>query len=421
MGKNLLIIGNGFDLAQGLPTSYRDFMEFAEAFKYIYTLTNNVGVEEYEGKLLYFDNNKNENYGHIKEQLLKLMALRKIEIDKDDHWKNIFTLSDISPLLDRMNKDLNDNIWFGYFEEIMTINIDDQKFRFGSYSSGNSIPGSRWVDFEKEILYIIRWLDSQGLKDDDNVNDINVDHMTVRTEIFKHSVENNTVNEMESTTTIAEFVNVLYNHLRDFVEALEIYLGYFVAKLPCDKDNSGIDVKPDYILSFNYTRNIEKFFPESDICFVHGKCREESNYDRCESNLVLGINEYLPDNIKDATNVYAIFKKFIQRIRYNNETKYYKWANEMEKITHDISDVWVYGHSLDNTDKDILERFLKPDYTRVHIFTRKEDPAEAGRLAKNLISIMSEKIMVEKSSADPKCLEFITLPAPVTGHTQMTR
>lgn len=35
MGKNLLIIGNGFDLAQGLPTSYRDFMEFAEAFRYI--------------------------------------------------------------------------------------------------------------------------------------------------------------------------------------------------------------------------------------------------------------------------------------------------------------------------------------------------------------------------------------------------
>ena len=422
MGKNLLIIGNGFDLAQGLPTSYRDFMEFAEAFRYIYTLDNNARVEEYEGKLRYFDNKENGNYGQIKEQLLTLMASRKAGKAIDGHWNSGCTLSDISSLLDRMNVDLNDNIWFGYFEELMTIQKDSQKFRFGSYSSGNSIPGERWVDFEKEILYIIRWLDSQGLKDDDNVSDISIDQMTLRTEIFKRSVEKNTINELEADTLIAEFVNVLYKHLRNFTEALEIYLGYFVARLSCDKDGPGIGVMPDYILSFNYTRNIEKFFTGVEICYVHGKCRAESDYDRRESDLVLGINEYLPDDKKDTVNVYAIFKKFIQRIRNNNDTTYYKWALAMKDLyenKHEVSDVWVYGHSLDVTDGDILERFLKPEYTSVHIFTREKEPTEAGRLAKNLISIMSEDVMIEKSSSDSKRLKFITLPLTVTEQTQM--
>jgi len=155
---------------------------------------------------------------------------------------------------------------------------------------------------------------------------------------------------------------------------------------------------------------------------VHGKCRAESDYDRRESDLVLGINEYLPDDKKDTVNVYAIFKKFIQRIRNNNDTTYYKWALEMKDLyenKHEVSDVWVYGHSLDVTDGDILEQFLKPEYTSVHIFTRKKEPTEAGRLAKNLISIMSEDVMIEKSSSDSKRLKFITLPLTVTDQTQM--
>lgn len=35
--KKILIIGNGFDLAHGLPTRYSDFLEFAKRLMYIYT------------------------------------------------------------------------------------------------------------------------------------------------------------------------------------------------------------------------------------------------------------------------------------------------------------------------------------------------------------------------------------------------
>ena len=34
---NILVIGNGFDLAHGLPTGYPDFLEFCKRARRIYT------------------------------------------------------------------------------------------------------------------------------------------------------------------------------------------------------------------------------------------------------------------------------------------------------------------------------------------------------------------------------------------------
>ena len=32
---NILVIGNGFDLAHGLPTKYRDFLKFVEVIRQV--------------------------------------------------------------------------------------------------------------------------------------------------------------------------------------------------------------------------------------------------------------------------------------------------------------------------------------------------------------------------------------------------
>lgn len=36
IGMNVLVIGNGFDLAHGLPTRYMDFLEFIEKYEEYY-------------------------------------------------------------------------------------------------------------------------------------------------------------------------------------------------------------------------------------------------------------------------------------------------------------------------------------------------------------------------------------------------
>lgn len=45
-GKTILILGNGFDLAHGLPTRYSDFLEFCKRVKTIWTYETHPNIEE---------------------------------------------------------------------------------------------------------------------------------------------------------------------------------------------------------------------------------------------------------------------------------------------------------------------------------------------------------------------------------------
>lgn len=45
---NILIIGNGFDLAHGLPTKYGDFLDFCQKARRIYTYREDASLNEYK-------------------------------------------------------------------------------------------------------------------------------------------------------------------------------------------------------------------------------------------------------------------------------------------------------------------------------------------------------------------------------------
>lgn len=46
MSKKILIIGNGFDLAHGLPTNYSDFLAFSHEFMKLYEVDSEKSDEE---------------------------------------------------------------------------------------------------------------------------------------------------------------------------------------------------------------------------------------------------------------------------------------------------------------------------------------------------------------------------------------
>lgn len=70
---NILVIGNGFDLAHGLPTKYGDFLEFCERVKRIYDFSDDVSLSDYKSK--YIANWKMNDY--IKNALLDAFENRK--------------------------------------------------------------------------------------------------------------------------------------------------------------------------------------------------------------------------------------------------------------------------------------------------------------------------------------------------------
>lgn len=421
MGKNLLIIGNGFDLANNLPTKYGQFMDFAQCFMAIFSDEFKRDEYVYFWRIEIFDR---INGNHIDEsQFLNknIEELIKQYYEKQRHIDGKEFSEEEKLIVDNLRKCLDNNIIYDYF----------CKIRY-------KIPGDNWIDFESEISFLIRWLDVTDVKLTDPFSKIDFDKINQKLkepdklnidEVGKIRQFGTLANEYKWHSEsrhylLGEFIENLYDDLRRLTVAIEIYLSEFVEK------NSGIQTndvesirslapKPDMVLSFNYTDTYQKYYDSNaEVCYVHGKCRDK-DYDTENSNLVLGIDEYLPADRRDDDNRYAIFKKFIQRIRNHNESSYFKWQEEMEQnykkfyrmfnsepVIDNVSslpdeafsDVWVFGHSLDITDRDILARFLKPDYTRVHIFA--QNKLDEGRLATRLVRIMTEDIMIQKSGAD---------------------
>ena len=110
---NIIVIGNGFDIAHNLPTKYTDFLEFVKVIRYIL-------------------NTKDTNYtdwGKINPQI------KKIIIDNTGNIRyNLFTQEKIWKNL------LDNNFWIEYFLQ-------------------NDMHGKEnWIDFESEISDVIQSL-----------------------------------------------------------------------------------------------------------------------------------------------------------------------------------------------------------------------------------------------------------------------
>lgn len=139
MGERILILGNGFDLAHGLPTAYSDFLEFSKCVIGIYDYEYAVDFGAY--KKNYIDEwicDDNSNVRKIKDDLTELFKSR-VMIDEDSQEQK--SCIRVTPRLDRIYNCLIDNLWYKYI--------------WGLYND-NLMRGENWIDFEAEISYIIQ-------------------------------------------------------------------------------------------------------------------------------------------------------------------------------------------------------------------------------------------------------------------------
>ena len=134
-----------------------------------------------------------------------------------------------------------------------------------------------------------------------------------------------------------------------------------------------LNILPGAILCFNYTHTYTKLYSDTPyIHFIHG----ETHTDATPNNMVLGIDEYYHSPEKDSHTNYNIYKKFTQRILKETGFLYNNWIHQINSSTLEaqqystfpdtasdfLHHVYIFGHSLDVTDKDIIKNFIcKPD------------------------------------------------------------
>ena len=355
---NILIIGNGFDLAHGLPTTYKDFLEFTDKFEE-YRLRDEEGDE-----------------------------LRQEGNGSSDYFFNLFsnkTNKNVRNLIQELRTMIQNNVWIKYFKNLCESRKEQGK--------------DGWIDFESEISQIIQTLDSAGHTIAEQVAQ---GHENGKMTQYQYGILRPVIGQKWSSDqcdsiyfenrAICYKKKLLLKDLNKLIRCLEIYLSDYVSDLRVDKLLPDIKELPfiNKVLSFNYTSTYENYYREfpCEIDHTHGKAEIENTIDT--NNMVLGIDEYLKEDEKNENIEYIEFKKYFQRIYKETGSLYKLWLNKMEEqeqikeITSVRQDndgsvsyveeyatchkVFFFGHSLDVTDRDIIREFILADRVQTTIF-----------------------------------------------------
>lgn len=365
---NILIVGNGFDLAHGLKTNYSDFLKIVYDFG--------------SPKCILADSSEKDSkhFCFTEENLLKTV-----------YRSDIF--------------------------KYMWSRLDENK---------------GWIDFENELHEIVegvcefpRYLVES--RTTQNGNNLRINYKLdskwaqrvspfMYTYIHHHIPVKNQVNRNIDKDGI---VLKISNQITEFIELFRRYLCWIDDNKVPEVENLGLfsRLRIDRFLSFNYTTtgpntywDTWKLEPEN-ICYVHGKVQADS-----QNHIVMGIGSDFYDTYKHAD--FLPFFKFYQCYKYKTDMSYLKWLpQEVQKKYYsnpgydvDYSDeekcnIYIYGHSLDPTDENILLPFFNygPENLEVKIYIYYLNGSSLLEMEKNLVKILGrEKFETYLRGENPK-------------------
>ena len=383
---NILVIGNGFDLAHGLPTKYGDFLEFAKVIRQIKNRKSIKDVDWGEINL------------KIKEQIT--------DKEMDEKLNPFFGYKRCKDLL-------NNNIWVDYF---LQCNMNQEE---------------NWIDFESEISNVIQTIDG-NMHESSSVCKLEDEFKELSNNFFNNKYR-------DSQMSYRGLRDVMYDDLDKLIRALELYLCAFVSNINNMKVSPDIEnICFDKVLSFNYTDTYKKIYKPKGLVeydYIHGKAEWTHSIDT--NNMVLGIGEYLPEERKDKDVDFIALKKYYQRIYKGTGCGYKEWLFELkeesksieaelrqqypiqipfDKFTDDTRhQLYIFGHSLDVTDKDILRDLILNDNVNTTIYYHKtyndkgkhdNGRKDLGAKIANLVKVIGQDELIRRTGGSTKTIEF---------------
>lgn len=372
----LLMIGNGFDLYHKLPTRYTDFLAFVQNWD---TFKSN------------YDTYKSTKDDSDRE---KIDASESIKVRLDENGKlTSETMIDFASYvshfkdsnIEYLDEQLKDNKWIKYF---IKINYNEEG----------------WIDFEKEIENVLLIIEDYYCNIHKIIGKVPRAVLKEKTilifdilgkKAYKtfYNFNGSVLSKMRYDSINfdshkRDFLELLKNELDILIECLYIYLSDFVSIIKCDIYSQQVkDLGNVFLLSFNYTNTYktiyEKYMMENHA--VHG--------DFMGGELVLGVSDDAFDNLGENKLDYIYFQKYFQRIQKRTGSFYKKWLELSDDKL--INEVYIMGHSLDKTDKTIIEEIFNAKYVeKIYIFFHNQWAYE--NLVIKLIEIFGRDFIIEK-------------------------
>lgn len=326
--REVLLIGNGFDLAHDLPTKYSDFLQiikapsdFLVAYNAYFSANNSLGNRLVASKWsYYFDGIRNPDNKEV-ECMVRI---------------------------------LEGNPWARYYAHC-----------------NSEIDG--WVDFEHEISPVIDLFSHL----DTIFSDIHPEGTgTCSTVVLEHFEERRLVKLWPRYFKLVKYIyddqrqyaaiadsyfdsdyGVLYKKIaadlwrdfQDFIIAFRIYIVEFVSRRDVLPKQIFCNMKITDIVSFNFTSTFSKYWSSANTYYVHGSVED--------NDMILGVNSV----VEDSRNIFKRFEKGFQRLERDYKSHY------MDIIDKGNYDLTIFGHSLDETDRSVLIPFLN-GASHIHVY-----------------------------------------------------
>lgn len=382
--NRLVIIGNGFDLAHGLPTSYNHFIDW-------YWRGVCEGLREQDK----FDSKYEDRLISTTIKFTNQYNTKAVDAFK--------SLSGYDSLINLFNN-LKENA-SGGFSFYHSFNYKNSFFK--SICDKNYI--QNWVDIENEYYQLLK----ECLKERDNTK---VKKLNEEFEQVKNLLEEYLTTEVEGKFDLVinrDVYSLITKNKYEFEEIDALFKEVSSSEIKnIRKDvteysfgegisRSTFSVKYTNFLNFNYTPLIKKFFSNSDQKIfrynqIHGVLNNEEN------PIVFGFGDEMDDDYKTIEkkddNEYL---KNIKSFAYLNTPNY---KNLIDFLESDKFQVYIMGHSCGISDRILLNKvFEHKNCISIKIFFHKYDkPKEDGRtddytnIAQNVSRHFNKKEMMRE-------------------------
>lgn len=340
--NRLVIIGNGFDLAHGLPTSYRDF------------------INDYWANVK--DSKHNDDF-------------ISFQISYDIEFKNSMSLHDIAKSFNQVDEKVK-------FSEAEIYTEYGNNFRTGQYprrhiliyknsffKAINQKNIQNWVDIENEYYRLLK----ECLKNDKSIIELNREFDEVKLLLEEYLI-NNIEDKFEfSSENIEEILNVFKtksyegDEIKNLYDEISINGRKLIKERYKDKiqkatgygtnNYSGLKISfLNFFLSFNYTSTLKRYidFLNIDSGYlneIHGSLTEKIN------PVNFGFGDEMDNDYKQIEdkndNEYL---KNIKSFQYLHTQNYKRLLNVIDS---DLFQVYLMGHSCGLSDRTLLNTIFE--------------------------------------------------------------
>lgn len=341
---DLLIVGNGFDLASGYETSYQSFLNYCRSEKRLNNYLINFFIDAYDKGYIY-----NAEWNGFENLLCQYLQFLDFLFKSNKVERGFYPDQFQQP---SQNKN---NVYYGFYIKDVS-SLPDNIFLILHLQ--NPLQGLLFFAEDKDFKFPIlgAGLFTGGQKS-----------LYMRITIpFKLAICNKEEYAMNFLLEqLDNRLNELENILKDYIRKVTI-----VQK---SRPKALTGYAATRIISFNYSGVAQKSFnvDKEHIAYVHGTINKE---------IVVGVEPLMikGQTFDEESNYIRFFKRFRSILKNCNE----EYNKNIQCYIKDTSIIAIYGHSLDLSDKSILKPILEGKYKRCDIYCYEPEENYKFKIAK---------------------------------------